>query len=77
MAIDYAERAFTSLPAAEQAHWEVTSAEAAEQELLHHREHLAPAAVHLFLQWHWSTMNLAQANLMFEAINSYLSGKKI
>ena len=77
MAMDYAERAFISLPAAKMAHWEFSSPEAAEQELLHHRQHLAPAAVQLFLSCNWSTMNLAQANLMFEAINSYHAGEKI
>lgn len=44
MAKDYAQWAFLSLSSAEDAEWEYTSPETAEQEMLHHREHLAPEA---------------------------------
>ena len=71
MVIDYAQWAFRNLESAKEANWEFTSPEAADQELLHHRDGLAPAAVHLFLQCRWSAMTVAHANLMFNAIQSY------
>ena len=71
MARDYARWAFRSLSSAEDANWGFTSPETAEQEMLHHREHLAPEAVELFLQCRWSFMTVAQANLMYNAIQSY------
>ena len=71
MARDYAKWAFYSLSAAEDANWEFTSPQTAEQEMLHHRKHLASEAVQLFLQCRWSAMSVAHANLMFNAIQSY------
>ena len=71
MARDYARWAFCSLSSAEDADWVFTSPETAEQEMLHHRTHLAPEATQLFLQCRWSYMTVAQANLMYNAIQSY------
>lgn len=71
MALDYAQWAFQSLDSAKDANWEFTSPEAADQELLHHRDELAPVAIHLFVQCRWSAMTVAHANLMYNAIQSY------
>lgn len=71
MALDYAQWAFQSLESAKDANWEFTSPEAADQELLHHRDELAPVAIHLFVQCRWSAMTVAHANLMYNAIQSY------
>ena len=71
MVKDYANWAFYSLSSAEDANWKFSSAETAEKERLHHRQHLAPEAVQLFIQCKWTSMTLAHACLMFNAIQSY------
>ena len=73
MAQEYSAWAFSSLSAAQNANWTFVaeSTTAAEQEMLHHRQHLGAEAVMLFVQCHWSRMTWAHAEFMFNAIQSY------
>ncbi len=73
MAHEYSAWAFSSLSAAQDASWTFVaqSTAAAEQEMLHHRQHLGAEALLLFVQCHWSRMTWAHAEFMFNAIQSY------
>ena len=79
MAHEYANRAFSSLEAAEDANWEFASSDTAEaeQEMLHHRQHLTAPSVKLFVQCQWSKMTRVQTELMFQAIESYKPGTRL